>query len=141
MKSARIDENTQSSDTIVITVPDRAQMSDSTLLNPTIDNEFIMLDYVNQNDVQQQTLKISDVWTEAANYKKKLPHSNDDDVIVIEDDDDDLLDNMSNANKTSEIPTNNAMVKQSVVRSAKAKRLALPLVALDKLFTCKQCGK
>lgn len=133
MKSARIDESTQSSDTIVITIPDSGQ---KTSLTPTVDNE-IMLDCVNQNDVQQETCKISDVWTETENNSKELQYSNDD-VIIIDDDDDELLDDITpNTKETSAISTNNAMIKQSI----KAKRLALPLIALDTLFTCKPCGK
>lgn len=138
IKSARIDEQTQSSDTIVITVPDKAQMTNSTSLTPSsnMDSEFIILDDdddVNQKH-EQPMCKINNVWS--------LAENNENNIIIIDDDDNDndhnnMLDNDESI-RVDNVPTKR---KHSVEESVKPKRLALPMVALDKLFACKKCGK
>lgn len=143
MKSAHIEENTQFSDTIVITVPDSAQMMDSNnSLTPVIDSEFIMIDDVDQSDLHE-TLRINDIWTENEdNVIEPLQQS--DDIITI-DDEDDLLDTL-NKTVTTEISNNRKrsiehLTKEFIDSQNKPKRLALPLIALNKLFFCKECGK
>jgi len=139
MKSARIDEGSKPSDTIVITVPDSAQMAESSSsMSLAIDNEFIMLDDVNQNDMQE-TLKISRIWSESKNKKKEPNVSSNDDIIVIDDEDDDNLSDK----EFNEDPTKRICLEsdESINGSNKAKRLTLPIIELDKLFVCKECGK
>jgi len=140
MKSAHIDERSQSSDTIVITVPDSAQMAESsTSTSLAIDNEFIMIDDVNQNDMQG-TLKINRVWSDSKNKKKEPNVSSNDDIIVIDDEDDVDL---SEKEEFNEGPTKRICleIEESINGSNKAKRLAFPIIELDKLFVCKECGK
>jgi len=140
MKSARIDEGSQPSDTIVITVPDSAQMAESsTSMSLAIDNEFIMIDDVKQNDMQE-TLKINRIWSESKNKKKDPNLSSNDDIIVIDDEDDvDLSDKeIFNEGPTKRICLDS---KESINGSSKVKRLAFPIIELDKLFVCKECGK
>lgn len=137
MKSARIDEGSQASDTIVITVPDSAQMAESsTSMSLPIDNEFIMIDDVNQNDMQE-TLQINRIWSES-NNKEKV--SSNDDIIVIDDEDDVDL---SEKEELNEGPTKQICleIEESLNGSNKAKRLAFPIIELDKLFVCKECEK
>ncbi|CAI6364719.1 unnamed protein product [Macrosiphum euphorbiae] len=139
MKSARIDEGSQASDTIVITVPDGAQMAESsTSMSLAIDNEFIMIDDVNQNDMQE-TLKINHIWSESNNKEKEPKVSSNDDIIVIDDEDDDL----SEKEELNEGPTKRICleVEESINGSNKAKRLAFPMIELDKLFVCNECEK
>lgn len=131
MKSAHIDDN-QSSDTIVITVPDRAQMENNTPLTQSIDNEFIMLDDVNQSSVQS-SLKINNIWSESKVIETNPHLSND--VIIIDDEDDILSnDNTDNSNKRKRLS------KHTIEKSEKSKRLALPIIPLNELFVCKDCG-
>jgi len=140
MKSARIDEGSQASDTIVITVPDGAQMAESsTSMSLAIDNEFIMIDDVNQNDMQE-TLKINHIWSESNNKEKEPKVSSNDDIIVIDDEDDVDL---SEKEELNEGPTKRICleVEESINGSNKAKRLAFPMIELDKLFVCNECGK
>lgn len=69
MESACIDEISQLSSTIVITVPNSAQMENinaSSLLNN--DSEFIML---NNNEPIQETIKINHIWSISNNREKK----------------------------------------------------------------------
>ncbi|CAH1712108.1 unnamed protein product [Aphis gossypii] len=136
MKSARI-EGSQLSDTIVITVPDSAQMGESsTPLSLNIDNEFIMIDDVNQNDMQE-SLKINRIWSESKNKEKEPKVSSTDDIIVIEDEDD-LLEK-----EELESSTKRTCLEQeeSINGSIKVKRVAFPIIELDKLFFCKECEK
>jgi len=140
MKSARIDEGSQSSDTIVITVPDSAQMAESsTSLSLAIDNEFIMLDDVNQNDMHE-TFKINHIWSESKTKEKEPKISLNDDIIVIDDEDDVDLSDKEGLN---EVPTKRICLEreESTNVSNKSKRLAFPIIELDKLFVCKECGK
>jgi len=136
MKSARI-EGSQLSDTIVITVPDSAQMGESsTPLSLTIDNEFIMIDDVNQNDMQE-SLKINCIWSESKNKEKEPEVSSTDDIIVIEDEDD-LLEKEELGSSTKQTCLEE---EESTNGSIKVKRVAFPIIELDKLFFCKECGK
>jgi len=140
MKSALIDKESQASDTIVITIPNSAQMAKiSTSMSLAIDNEFIMIDDMNQNDMQQ-TLKINSIWSESNNKEKEPKVSSNDDIIVIDDEDDVDL---SEKEELNEGPTKQIclVTKESINRSNKAKRLAFPIIELDKLFVCKECGK
>lgn len=140
MKSACIEESTQSSDTIVITVPDRAHMVDNSNSSaPAIDNEFIMLDDNDQNDLRE-SLRINDIWTENENNVVE-PLEQPDDVITIDDEDD--LPDTSNKTVATEISIKrkHSVLQESFDSRNKNKRLALPIIALDKLFLCKECGK
>jgi len=147
MESANINTNTQLSDTIIITVPDRAQMTnDNTSSNTAIDNEFIMLDDAkNQNNEIDEPFKINVLWTNAKSNKVE-PQKSNDDVIVI-DDDDELLENQtSNTDENIKMSTKQRRLsKHSIEESTdglnKARRLAHPLIPLINLFTCKGCGK
>jgi len=92
MKSAHIDENNQALDTIVITVPDGAQMINNNMtLN--IDNDFIMFDNVNQCGVNQSDVEeslnqdINNIFSKTINNVKEPQKSTD--VIIIDDDDND----------------------------------------------------
>jgi len=148
MKSADINTNTQLSDTIIITVPDRAQMTnDNTSSIAAIDNEFIMLDDTkNQNNETDEPFKINVIWTEAKSNKVEPPQKSSDDIIVI-DDDDELLENQtSNTDENIKISTKKRRLsKHSIEESTdglnKVRRLAHPLIPLINLFTCKGCGK
>ncbi|KAL4143321.1 hypothetical protein QTP88_005667 [Uroleucon formosanum] len=140
MKSARINEESQPSDTIVITVPDSAQMAESsTSMSLAIDNEFIMIDDVDQNDMQE-TLKINRIWSESNNKEKEPKVSSNDDIIVIDDEDDVDL---SDKEELNESPTKRICleIEESINGSNKTKRLACPTIELDKLFVCKECEK
>jgi len=140
MKSARINEESQPSDTIVITVPDSAQMAESsTSMSLAIDNEFIMIDDVDQNDMQE-TLKINRIWSEFNNKEKEPKMSSNDDIIVIDDEDDVDL---SKKEELNESPTKRICleIEESINGSNKTKRLAFPFIELDKLFVCKECGR
>lgn len=148
VKSARIDESSQSSDTIVITVPDQAQMTNSTSLTSSsdMDSEFIILDD-DINQKHEKTAKVNSFWSLTG-----IDQNDQNDVIVIDDDDDDdandddddddntILDN-DESNKVENVPTKRKHSIEEPSGSIKPKRLALPLVALDKLFACKRCGK
>lgn len=141
MQSASIDENAQPSDAIIITVPDRAQMTDndSTSKSLPIDNEFIILDDVNQNDMQDP-LKLDSIWSETKNNEEQLQQSHDDVIII--DDEDDILDNDNSKKVESKIPTKRKhSTEDSLDRQNKIKRLAYPTIELDQLFSCKDCGK
>lgn len=139
MKSACIEETTQSSDTIVITVPDRSHLVDnSNSLAPAIDNEFIMLDDNDQNDLRE-SLRINDIWTENENIVEPLEQP--DDIITI-DDEDDLPATLSKTVATEiSIKRKRSAIEESIDSPNKNKRLALPIIPLDKLFFCKNCGK
>jgi len=108
----------------------------STSMSLAIDNEFIMIDDVNQNDMQE-TLQINRIWSES-NNKEKV--SSNDDIIVIDDEDDVDL---SEKEELNEGPTKQICleIEESLNGSNKAKRLAFPIIELDKLFVCKECGK
>lgn len=141
IKSARIDASSQSSsDTIVITVPDKAQMTNSTSLTSSsdMDNEFIILDD-DINQKPEQTIKIDNVWSMAG-----CDQIDQSDVIVIDDDndvDDNVLDN-DGSNKVENVSTKRKnSIEEPNGGPIKPKRLALPIVALNKLFVCKKCGK
>lgn len=137
MKSARIDEESQPSDTIVITVPDRAQMTESST-SLSIDNEFIMIDDVKQNDMQE-SLKIDCIWSESKNKEKDPKVSSNNDIIVIDDEDEvDLSEKGGLEDSTKQICLER---EESTNGSIKTKRLAFPIIELDKLFVCKECGK
>jgi len=126
MKSARIDEGSEASDAIVITVPDSAQMAgSSTSTSLVIDNEFIMIDDENQNDMQE-TLKINHIWSESNNKEKEPKASSNDDIIVIDDDEDDV--DLSEKEELNEDPT-----KQVIKESIMARRM-------NSLFTCNKCS-
>lgn len=141
MKSAHIDENTHS-DTIVITVPDKEQMSCGTSAPLDIDNDFIMLDDVNKNDVHE-ALKLTDKKLSKGKKDSREQQQSSPSNVIIIDDEDDLMDNSSN-NKEQTID-NLTKQKQSISNSVedpnKVKRLANPLIPLDKLFFCKQCSE
>lgn len=140
MQTAKIDESTHSSDTIVITVPDRAQMTNNT--TSIIDNEFIMIDDVTENNKRKDNIIITDVWSQTENNPQQ---SND--IIVIDDDEDDLLDNSSsNKEKSTEIDIQQTHLSKHYIdkltkKFNQTKRLALPLISLDKLFVCNHCSK
>jgi len=138
MKTARIDVGTQPSDTIVITVPDSAQMAKSSTSMPLAnDNEFIMIDDVNQND-GHETLKINRIWSECDIAEKEPEVSSNDDIIVIDDEDDE--DDVDLPEKElTEGPAKRICL--NINRSNKTKRLAFPVIELDKLFVCNKCGK
>ncbi|XP_026811622.1 uncharacterized protein LOC113552843 isoform X4 [Rhopalosiphum maidis] len=137
MKSARIDEESQPSDTIVITVPDRAQMTESST-SLSIDNEFIMIDDVKQNDMQE-SLKIDCIWSESKKKEKDPKVSSNDDIIVIDDEDEvDLSEKEGLEDSSKQICLER---EESTNGSIKTKRLAFPIIELDKLFVCKECEK
>jgi len=152
MKSAHIDENNQALDTIVITVPDGAQMINNNM-TPNIDNDFIMLDDVNQCGVNQSDVEeslnqdINNIFSKTINNVKEPQKSTD--VIIIDDDDDDDVIYVCSFNKddSSKNPSRHkrlekCQLEQSMHRSInKVKRLAFPIIPLDKLFFCKECSK
>lgn len=146
-KTSRIDEITPSSNTIVITVPDRTQMTSTSDANLTLtaDNEFIMIDDVIENNKQNEGIVITNVWSDTKNNENELQQSND--IIIIDDDEDDLLEiSKINNEENTEIPIEQkCLSKHSIEKSSnrlnKTKRLAHPLIALDKLFVCNECGK
>lgn len=135
MKTAKIDESTHSSETIVITVPDRAQMTNNT--TSAIDNEFIMIDDVIDNE-PKDNIVITNVWSQTKNDENDPQQSND--VIIIDDDDDEDEKNTAIDIEQKQHLSKNAINKLSK-RFNQSKRLALPLIALDELFVCKECGK
>lgn len=144
MKSAQIDEISQPSDTIVITVPDSAQMEESSAsLSLPNDSEFIMLDDTIQNDTEpiQETLKINRIWSVSNNIEEEPLELSNDGIIVIDDDDDD--DDLSVTEGLNEVPSKRKCLgrKESTNGSNKVKRLAFPIIELDNLFVCKECGK
>eukprot|EP00102_Acyrthosiphon_pisum_P022313 XP_016659523.1 PREDICTED: uncharacterized protein LOC100573806 [Acyrthosiphon pisum] len=139
MKSARIDKGSQASDTIVITVPNSTQTAEKcTSMSLAIDNEFVMIDDVNQNDMQQ-TLNTNRIWSES-NKENEPKVSSNDDIIVIDDEDDVDL---SEKEELNEGPTKRIClaIEESINGSNTAKRLAFPIVELNKLFVCKECAK
>jgi len=125
MKSALIDKGSQASDKIVITVPNSAKISESTSMSSAIDNEFVIIDHVNQNNIQQ-TLKINRIWSESKNKEKEHKVSSNDDIIVIDDDEDDV--DLSEKEELNEDPT-----KQVIKESIMARRM-------NSLFTCNKCS-
>jgi hypothetical protein len=141
LKSVSDDKNVKPADAIIITVPDRAQMTEdnSTSITLPIDNEFIILDDVNQNDMQDP-LKLDSVLSETKNNEEELQQSNDDVIII--DDEEDLLGNDTFNIKEKKVPTKRKHSSEETVdQSNKVKRLAFPTVELDKLFNCKECGQ
>jgi len=142
---ANIDTTTQSSDTIIITVPDQTQMTNhNTSLTPAINNEFIMLDDAKNQNNESEPFKINNIWTEMKNNIIE-PQKSKDDVIIIDDEDEVLNNDASNNEENIKMFTKRRRLSNSTEKSTnglnKAKRLALPLVLLDNLFTCKGCGK
>uniref|UniRef100_A0A2H8TXZ9 Zinc finger and BTB domain-containing protein 6 n=1 Tax=Melanaphis sacchari TaxID=742174 RepID=A0A2H8TXZ9_9HEMI len=138
MKSACIDEGSQPLDTIVITVPDSAQMAESSTSLPlAIDNEFIMIDDVNENDMQE-SLKINCIWSESKNKEKRKVSSNNDVIVIDDEDETNLLEK-----EELESPKKRMCLEkgESTNGSIKVKRLAFPIIELDKLFVCKECEK
>lgn len=134
MKTAKIDESTHSTSTIVITVPDRSQMTNDT--TTAIDNEFIMIDDVTENNKPKDNIIITNVWSQNKN-NENYPQQPNEIIIIDDDDNDDNLDNSSSKkNENTEIA-----VEKLTNRFNQTKRLALPLIALDDLFVCKECGK
>ncbi|XP_025411013.1 uncharacterized protein LOC112683957 isoform X4 [Sipha flava] len=141
LKSVSDDKNVKPADAIIITVPDRAQMTEdnSTSITLPIDNEFIILDDVNQNDMQDP-LKLDSVLSETKNNEEELQQSNDDVIII--DDEEDLLGNDTFNIKEKKVPTKRKHSSEETVdQSNKVKRLAFPTVELDKLFNCKECDQ
>lgn len=140
IKSTSVEKTVQPTDAIIITVPDRAQMTEdnSTSITLPIDNEFIILDDVNQNDMQD-SLKLDSVWSDTRSHEKELQQSNDDVIII--DDEEDLLDIDKSTKEEKKVPTKRKhSTEETVDQSNKIKRLAFPTVELDKLFNCKECG-
>lgn len=131
IKSSHINNNTQSLDTIVITVPDRAQMENTSLTLP-VDNDFIMLDNDSNQNIAHKKLKMHNIWSKSKDNNTEPPHILNDDVIIIDDDDDDDNDDM--------LVNNTSNTRDHSIISNKQKRLALPIIPLDKLFLCKECG-
>lgn len=128
MKSASINENAQPSDAIIITVPDRAQMTEGTSITLHNDNEFIILDDVNQNDMQDPLKRVTVCSGTKNNEKDMIPHN--DDVIIIDDDDD--SDNDTFKKEQNKVPTKRKRsTDKSVDQSDKVKIL----------FSCKKCGQ
>lgn len=155
LKSAHIDESTQSP--ILIEIPDGVQMANCVTYTPSIDNEVIMVgvnDNENQNDEENILLNTNNCWINAKN-KEKVSQQSNNDVIVIDDDDidyDDDDDGLLHIDITSNREEENMEILNKRKRSKrlsvgeydgpnKIKRLALPVIELDKLFACKDCGK
>lgn len=147
MKSVHIDDHIQTqraSGSIVINIPDSSKMTDSVPLSPAIDNEFIMLDDVSvENDKQEMTV---DTCNKSGNNIEtpQLPPDNDlnfPDIIVIDDDNDVISNSESHKEENTKIPTKRkCSTQESNSRLTKAKRLALPIISLDKLFFCDECS-
>lgn len=147
LKSVHIDDHIQTqraSGSIVINIPDRSKMTDSVPLSPAINNEFIMLDDVNvENDKQEMTVDTCN--TSGNNIETSQPPPDDDlnfpDIIVIDDDNDVISNSESQNEEVSKIPTKRkCSTQESNNRLNKAKRLALPVISLDKLFFCDECS-
>lgn len=119
-------------------------MIDSVPLSPAIDNEFIMLDDVNvENDKQEMTVDTCN--KSGNNIETSQPPPDDDlncsDIIIIDDDNDVMSNSESHNEKNTKVSTKRkCSVQESNSRSTKVKRLALPIISLDKLFFCKECG-
>lgn len=152
LKSAHIDSNTQSP--ILIEIPDGVKMANCVTYTPSIDNEVIMVgvnDNENQND-EENILNSNNHWINVKNKEKDSQQSNDD-VIIIDDDDNNYddddgllhIDTTSNKEDNIEIPIKRKRSKRFSIGEYegpnKIKRLALPIIELDKLFACKDCGK
>jgi len=143
-KSARFDEGSQPPDAIALTVPDGVQMAESSTSESALNNDFIMIDDdddydVNQNDTHE-SLAIISVWSDYNNIEKKSEVLSNDDIIVTNEDDDVDLSEKEKLNKG---PTKQicSKIEKSINESNNIKRLAYPIIALDKLFACKKCGK
>lgn len=136
---AHVDENNKPSDTIIITVPDKNQMENNSSSTPAIDHEFIMLDDINESNLKDN-MKINNIWSTTNNSEKNMEIRHSDIIVINDDDDDDLGDFGKSKNIES---SKRKSIEESITESKeqKFKRLALPLIALEKLFTCIDCSK
>lgn len=133
MKSADIDKSNSASskNPILITIPSSTPLSDNAHNAPedNIGNEFIILDDASKINEELCTVKVD------AESELRVPSqdSNNDEIIIIDDEDTEpIITKVVSKRKLSQNETNNELKT--------LKRLAIPVVPIDKLFFCESCG-